>query len=158
MGEISFDVPQVREGGFYPGALEKGLCSEGALTLTMAEMYVQGVSTRKGGATLRGIQYAVGHPREAFEIYFDYVKGLEDADHDVQYQVLLASLELYQTDPYGDSHPGAWANMHEVLVEMGLTKREIDLEAAYSNDSIKSRSVSHGTGSGSDLLNRRTHN
>ena len=47
VGEIRFDIPQVREGGFYPGALEKGLRSERALTLAMAEMYVQGVSTRK---------------------------------------------------------------------------------------------------------------
>jgi transposase-like protein len=47
MGEIKLDVPQVREGGFYPGALEKGQRSERALTLTLAEMYVQGVSTRK---------------------------------------------------------------------------------------------------------------
>lgn len=47
VGEITFAVPQVREGGFYPQALEKGLRSERALTLTLAEMYVQGVSTRK---------------------------------------------------------------------------------------------------------------
>lgn len=47
MGEISLDIPQVREGGFYPEALEKGQRSERALTLTLAEMYVQGVSTRK---------------------------------------------------------------------------------------------------------------
>jgi transposase-like protein len=47
MGEINFDIPQVREGGFYPQALEKGLRSERALTLSLAEMYVQGVSTRK---------------------------------------------------------------------------------------------------------------
>jgi putative transposase len=47
MGEITFAVPQVREGGFYPSALEKGLRSERALTMTLAEMYVQGVSTRK---------------------------------------------------------------------------------------------------------------
>jgi transposase-like protein len=47
MGAITFDIPQVREGGFYPQALEKGLRSERALTLALAEMYVQGVSTRK---------------------------------------------------------------------------------------------------------------
>lgn len=47
LGEISFDIPQVREGGFYPQALEKGLRSERALNLALAEMYVQGVSTRK---------------------------------------------------------------------------------------------------------------
>lgn len=47
LGELRLDVPQVREGGFYPEALEKGQRSERALTLTLAEMYVQGVSTRK---------------------------------------------------------------------------------------------------------------
>ncbi|MDM7917688.1 MAG: IS256 family transposase [Methanosarcina sp.] len=47
IGNITFAVPQVREGGFYPSALEKGLRGERALTITLAEMYVQGVSTRK---------------------------------------------------------------------------------------------------------------
>jgi transposase-like protein len=52
VGEITFDVPQVREGDFYPAALEKGLRSERALTMTLAEMYIQGVSTRKVTAIL----------------------------------------------------------------------------------------------------------
>jgi transposase-like protein len=47
VGPITFDVPQVRDGSFYPQALEKGLRSERAFTLALAEMYVQGVSTRK---------------------------------------------------------------------------------------------------------------
>jgi transposase-like protein len=50
LGEINFDIPQVRDGSFYPEALEKGLRSERALTMTLAEMYVQGVSTRKVAA------------------------------------------------------------------------------------------------------------
>jgi putative transposase len=50
VGDITFAVPQVREGQFYPGALEKGLRSERTLMLTLAEMYVQGVSTRKVAA------------------------------------------------------------------------------------------------------------
>jgi putative transposase len=47
VGEITFAIPQVREGGFYPSALEKGLRSERALVIALAEMYVQGVSTRR---------------------------------------------------------------------------------------------------------------
>jgi putative transposase len=47
LGEIEFAVPQVRQSGFYPSALEKGSRSEQAMTLALAEMYVQGVSTRK---------------------------------------------------------------------------------------------------------------
>lgn len=50
VGEVTFDIPQVREGGFYPEALEKGLRSERALIMALAEMYVQGVSTRKVAA------------------------------------------------------------------------------------------------------------
>lgn len=47
VGEVTFEIPQVREGGFYPTALEKGIRSERAFLMTLAEMYVQGVSTRK---------------------------------------------------------------------------------------------------------------
>lgn len=51
VGPITFSVPQVRgETPFYPSALEKGLRSEQALKLALAEMYVQGVSTRKVSA------------------------------------------------------------------------------------------------------------
>lgn len=48
VGRITFDVPQVRGAlAFYPSALEKGIRSEQALKIALAEMYVQGVSTRK---------------------------------------------------------------------------------------------------------------
>ena len=47
VGELTFEVPQVRGGGFYPSALEKGTRTEQALNIALAEMYVQGVSTRK---------------------------------------------------------------------------------------------------------------
>src|SRR5262245_4431439 len=50
VSQITFAVPQVRDGDFYPSALEKGLRSERALRLALAEMYVQGVSTRKVAA------------------------------------------------------------------------------------------------------------
>ena len=52
VGALRCRVPQVRdlpEGdhGFYPSSLEKGVRSERALKLAVAEMYIQGVSTRK---------------------------------------------------------------------------------------------------------------
>ena len=51
LGPIKFDIPQVRgDVSFYPSALQKGLRSEQALKLALAEMYVQGVSTRKVAA------------------------------------------------------------------------------------------------------------
>ncbi len=52
VGELELAVPKTRGHGpgvepFYPNALERGLRSERALTLAVAEMWVQGVSTRK---------------------------------------------------------------------------------------------------------------
>lgn len=47
IGELNLQIPQVRDSSFYPAAIEKGMRSERALNLALAEMYVQGVSTRK---------------------------------------------------------------------------------------------------------------
>ncbi len=47
LGELKIAVPQTRDGNFYPSFLEKGIRSERALNATIAEMYIQGVSTRK---------------------------------------------------------------------------------------------------------------
>ena len=47
IGSLDLAVPQVRDSSFYPSSLDKGLRSERALKLALAQMYVQGVSTRK---------------------------------------------------------------------------------------------------------------
>jgi putative transposase len=53
VGQVDLRIPQTRgyrdEHGrpFYPKALDRGVRSERAMILAMAEMYVQGVSTRK---------------------------------------------------------------------------------------------------------------
>lgn len=46
-GEVMLAVPQTRDCDFYPQSLERGQRSERALKLALAEMYIQGVSTRK---------------------------------------------------------------------------------------------------------------
>jgi putative transposase len=54
LGKLLLNVPQVRgDVEFYPSALEKGIRSEKALKLAMAEMYIQGVSTRKVTSVLK---------------------------------------------------------------------------------------------------------
>jgi putative transposase len=45
-GPLQLKIPQVRDIEFYPTCLEKGCRSEKALKVAIAEMYVQGVSTR----------------------------------------------------------------------------------------------------------------
>jgi putative transposase len=54
LGNLVLQVPQVRgEVAFYPSALERGVRSERALKCAIAEMYVQGVSTRKVTEVMR---------------------------------------------------------------------------------------------------------
>ncbi len=47
MGSLNLRIPQTRNTDFYPSCVEKGLRSERALFCAIAEMYIQGVSTRK---------------------------------------------------------------------------------------------------------------
>lgn len=49
LGKLALKIPQVRDSDeeFYPSCLEKELRSERALKAALAEMYIQGVSTRK---------------------------------------------------------------------------------------------------------------
>jgi transposase-like protein len=50
LGKLQLRIPQNRDSQFYPSTLEHGERSETALKLALAEMYVQGVSTRKVSA------------------------------------------------------------------------------------------------------------
>jgi putative transposase len=52
VGPLELAVPQARGVEFYPSALERGVRSERALKLAVAEMYLQGVSTRKVTAVM----------------------------------------------------------------------------------------------------------
>ncbi len=58
VGPVELRIPQTRDYAdehgdpFYPAALRRGVRSERALTLAIAEMYVQGVSTRKVTAVM----------------------------------------------------------------------------------------------------------
>jgi putative transposase len=56
LGNLALAIPQVRDGiKFYPSALEKGERSERALKLCMAQMYIEGVTTRKVSTVLEAM-------------------------------------------------------------------------------------------------------
>lgn len=110
------------------------LVSNGLLTNETTISENPDLVRRMVSAALKGIQYTVENPEEAYEISKKYVEGLEDADQEVQMGILRASINLYQTEPYGYSHPAAWTNMQEVLMKMDLMKKEINLEEAYTNE------------------------
>lgn len=53
MGSMTLNIPQTRNSDFYPSCLEKGLRSERALNCAIAQMYIEGVSTRKVESILK---------------------------------------------------------------------------------------------------------
>jgi len=87
--------------------------------------------------TLKGIQYTIDHPEEAFTISEKHVENLaalSPAEKDVQRQILDASITLWQTDPLGYSQPDAWKNMQNLLLQMNLLISPVDLDGAFNND------------------------
>lgn len=87
-------------------------------------------------ALLKGLDYTTSHPEEAFEISKKYVDNLAEADQEVQMQVLLNSIKLWQGERMGYSQPQAWENMQRILLQMGLMEKEIDLSQAFDNQFI----------------------
>lgn len=85
-------------------------------------------------ATLKGIQYTIDNPDEAFEISKKYVENLASADQAVQKQVLLRSIEQWKGDTLGYSKPEAWQNMQRILTKMKLLTNDIDVSTCFTNE------------------------
>lgn len=150
VGDITFSIPQVREGGFYPGALEKGLRSERALTLALAEMYVQGVSTRKVKAIteqLCGVSVSSTQVSQAAKLLDDELeKWRERPLGEYPYLFLDAYYEQVRED--GRVRDLAiltavgvnWAGKREILgVSVSLSEHEVHWRAFL--ESLKARGL-----------------
>lgn len=85
-------------------------------------------------ATLKGIQYTIDNPDEAFEISKKYVENLAAADQAVQKQVLVRSIEQWKAAQLGYSQPNAWENMQRILTKMKLLTNAIDVSTCYTNE------------------------
>ena len=87
-------------------------------------------------AALRGVAYTIENPEEAYEISKNYVEGLDDADKDVQLEILLQSIRFWASDRLGYIDINAWNNMHDVLLKMGLISAQQDVEKSFTNQFI----------------------
>jgi len=115
IGQVTVAVPQVRAvdgqgGGFYPQSLERGTRSERALKLALAEMYVQGVSTRKVAAITKqlcGFAVSSGQVSQAVVLI---AVGVDEGG---KRQVLGVSVALSE-------HKVHWRQFLQGLVARGL--------------------------------------
>ena len=90
IGKLELRIPPDRGGGFSTGLFERYARSEKALVAVLAEMYVQGVSTRKVKAMTEAL---CGHSFSASSIRA-INKGLDEALAKFAYRRLDGSLSL----------------------------------------------------------------
>lgn len=91
---------------------------------------------RMVNATLKGIAATIADPEEAYEISKNYIEGLDQADEDVQMEILASSIEFWKAEKLGLSSPAAWQNMQEVLLDIGMLNEPLDLDEAYTNEFV----------------------
>jgi len=88
-------------------------------------------------AFLHGLADTIADPEEAYQISLKYVDNLNDADKQVQMEVLENSIDLWRSDTLGHSDMLAWQNMLDVLLEMDLLLDPIPVEDAFTNQFIE---------------------
>ncbi len=112
------------------------LVSNGMITNETTSKNDPDLVRRMTNATLKGIEYTIANPDEAFEITKKYVPNLSQVDQAVQKEVLVTSISLWQADQPGVPLPVGWKNMQQVLLDMGLLTASQDLQSAYTSQFI----------------------
>jgi NitT/TauT family transport system substrate-binding protein len=87
-------------------------------------------------AMLRGIEYTLQHPEEAFEItrQAKYGTGISDENAETQQAVLNASLDFWRNETPGLLPDSAWQTSETFMVEAGLLSAPAPLDTVYTNE------------------------
>jgi NitT/TauT family transport system substrate-binding protein len=88
-------------------------------------------------ASLRGLEYTIAHPDEAFAIARQAVPEITDEDVPTQRAVLEASIALWRSDHPGLSDPQAWSDSAAFMLATGLIKSPVDVETLYTNQFVE---------------------
>jgi transposase-like protein len=119
LGQIRLDIPQVRSDtiDFYPSVFERGLRSERALKLAIAEMYIQGVSTRKVTEVMKklcGLEVTSTEVSRAAKMLDEHIsKWLDRPLGEIRYLLLDARYEKVRV--------GGHVTSCSVLISVGIT-------------------------------------
>ncbi len=88
------------------------------------------------GAFLKGLQYTIENPDDAYAMSEAYIPNFADQDQKVQKEILTTSIDLWKADRLGYSDPQAWENMQNILLEMKLIPEKMDLSKAFTNEFV----------------------
>ena len=134
---------QLRQAGYEPHIIYVAdymdLVSNGIITneKTIAESpeLVAGLVR----AVLWGLRYTIDHPEEAFEICLEYVPEAGGENRGTQMAVLKESIKFWESERLGYSDPSAWETSQEIMLQVGLTDVETDVDQMFTNQFIVER-------------------
>ncbi|MEJ7653875.1 MAG: ABC transporter substrate-binding protein, partial [Chloroflexia bacterium] len=92
-------------------------------------------------ATMRGLEDSIADPEAALEAGLKYVPEAA-ATRELQLEVIRASIPLWQNEASklngsGYSDPEAWRSTLQFLRKSGAVTKDVDLEAAYTNEFVE---------------------
>jgi NitT/TauT family transport system substrate-binding protein len=88
-------------------------------------------------ATLRGLEYTIAQPDEAFDIARQAVPEITEEDAPTQRAVLEASIELWRSKKPGLSELQAWSESAEFMLATGLIESPVEVDALYTNEFVQ---------------------
>lgn len=87
-------------------------------------------------ATLRGLQYTIDHPDEAFDIARQIIPEITDEDAPVQRQVLDASIEMWRSSQPGQTSAQAWQDSVDFMQATSLLEKDVDVDSLFTNQFV----------------------
>lgn len=84
-------------------------------------------------AALRGLQYTLDHPDEAFEISLEFIPEMKSTDIPLQKAVLLKSVEVWRSDRLGESSQAAWQASVDFMKAVGLIQEAPAVNQLFTN-------------------------
>lgn len=130
LAALGYEIDLIRVADFLQ------LASNGLITNEATIANNPDLVRRMNQAILHGLEDVLADPGRAFEVSKKYVENLDQADQDIQREVLDASIEFWKAEQLGYTAPQAWENMQAILLDMGLLSQELDLTRAYTNEFI----------------------
>lgn len=127
----SVNVIQVSD---YLDLVSNGIVTNEKLIAENPELVAKMVS-----ASLKGLQYTIDHPDEAFDLSRQFIPDMTDADAPTQKKVLAASIALWKSDRPGVSDAQVWADSVAFMRESGLIETDVNPDEMFTNEFVNNK-------------------